>query len=85
MSYEDRVRAVELYIKLGKRVRATILQLDYPTKDALKGWHREYEKRHDLPAGFAVRAPKYTQAQKEAAVEHYLLMIAAFHATMRDR
>lgn len=24
MFYEDRVRAVELYIKLGKRVRATI-------------------------------------------------------------
>lgn len=26
-SYEDRMRAVELYIKLGKRVRATICQL----------------------------------------------------------
>lgn len=28
-SYEDRIRAVELYIKLGKRVRATIRQLGY--------------------------------------------------------
>jgi transposase-like protein len=64
--YEDRVRAVELYIKLGKRVRATILQLGYPTKNALKGWHREYEKRLDLSVGFAVRTPKYTQAQKKA-------------------
>jgi transposase-like protein len=27
-SDEDRIRAVELYIKLGKRVRATIRQLD---------------------------------------------------------
>ncbi len=26
-SYEDRIRAVELYIKLGKRVRPTIRQL----------------------------------------------------------
>ncbi|CAJ0785507.1 hypothetical protein R8510_05397 [Ralstonia chuxiongensis] len=26
-SCEDRIRAVELYIKLGKRVRATIRQL----------------------------------------------------------
>lgn len=67
-SYEDRVRAVEFYIKLGKRVRATIVQLGYPTKNALKGWHPEYEKRLDLPVGFALRAPKYTQAQKEAAV-----------------
>ena len=59
-SYEDRIRAVELYIRLGKRVRATILQLGYPTKNALKGWHREYEKRLDLPVGFAVRGPKYS-------------------------
>ena len=29
-SYEDRIRAVERYIKLGKRVRPTIRQL---------GWH----------------------------------------------
>lgn len=28
-SYEDRIRAVELYIRLGKRVRATIRQLGY--------------------------------------------------------
>jgi transposase InsO family protein len=28
-SYEDRIRAVELYIKLGKRVRPTIRQLGY--------------------------------------------------------
>ncbi len=36
-SYEDRIRAVELYIRLGKRVGATILQLGYLTKNALKG------------------------------------------------
>lgn len=29
-SYEDRIRAVKLYIKLGKRLRATIRQLGYP-------------------------------------------------------
>lgn len=39
-SYEDRLRAVQLYIKLGKRVRLTIRQLGYPTKNALKGWYR---------------------------------------------
>jgi transposase-like protein len=52
-SYEDRVRAVELFIKLGKRVRATIRQLGYPTKNALKGWYHEYEQRLDLPLGYA--------------------------------
>jgi len=31
-SYEDRVRAVELYPKLGKRIKATIRELGYPTE-----------------------------------------------------
>ena len=70
-SYEDRLRAVRLYIKLGKRVGLTIRQLGYPTKNALKGWCREYEQRKDLRA-VCMRASKYTAAQREAAVDHYL-------------
>jgi len=52
-SYEDRIRAVELYIKLGKQVRATIRQLGSLTKNAVKSWYREYERRFDLPRGYA--------------------------------
>ncbi len=44
-SYDDRLRAVELYIKLGNRVGPTIRQLGCPTKNALKGWHRAYQQR----------------------------------------
>ena len=71
-SYEDRIRAVELYIKLGKRVRATIRQLGYPTNKALVGWYREYEQQFDLPKGYARLKPKYSLEQKEVAVRHYL-------------
>lgn len=67
-SYEDRIRAVELYIKLDKRVRSTIRQLGYPTKNSLKGWYNEYQQKLDLPAGYAGRAPKFSQAQKAAAI-----------------
>ena len=70
-SYEDRIRAVELYIKLGKRTGATIRQLGYPTKNSLKSWHEEYERRLDLPSGYARSKPKYSQIQKKKAVEHY--------------
>lgn len=49
-SYDDRLRAVRLYIKLGRRAGLTIRQLGYPTKNALKAWHRVYEERQDLPA-----------------------------------
>ena len=82
-SYEDRIRAVELYIKLGKRIRATIRQLGYPTKNSLKDWHREYELRLDLPKAYARPKPKYSQEQKEAAVKHYLEHDRCIAATMR--
>lgn len=36
-SYADRLRAVELYIRLEKRHNATIRQLSYPTKNVLRG------------------------------------------------
>jgi len=81
-SYEDRLRAVRLYIKLGKRVGLTIRQLGYPTENALKAWYREYEKRLDLPAGY-VRLPMYSQAQKDDAVEHYLEHGRCIAATIR--
>lgn len=54
-SYEERMRAVELYIKLGKRARVTICELGYPTKNALRGWYRKYERQQDLPHRFAPR------------------------------
>ena len=82
-SYEDRIRAVELYIKLGKRVKATIRQLGYPTKNALKGWCREFEQHLDLRVRWVVRVPKYSQAQKQAAVEHYLSHDRCLAATLR--
>ena len=42
-------------------------QLGYPTKNALKGWYREHERRGDLVKGYH-REPKYAMAQQEAAV-----------------
>ncbi len=82
-SYEDRIRAVQLYIKLGKRVSATIRQLGYPTKNALKSWHREYERRSALPVGYAGWPPKYSQEQKRAAIAYHLAPDSCIAATMR--
>ena len=81
-SYEERMRAVELYIKLGKRARATICQLGYPSKNALKGWCREYERQQDLPSGFAPRVPKFSEAQKGIALEHYAIHERCISATL---
>jgi transposase-like protein len=82
-SYEDRLRAVQLYIKLGKRIRLTIRQLGYPTKNALKTWYREYESSQELRAGYK-RPAKFSQAQKERAVEYYLAHGQCIAATIRS-
>lgn len=82
-SYEDRMRAVALYIKLGKRVQATIRELGYPTKNTLKCWYREYERVHDLPIGSASRPPKFSEAQKQVALEHYASNGRCISWTMR--
>ena len=70
-SYEARLRAVKLYLTLGKRCKATIQQLGYPTKNALKAWHDEFERRGDLRAGYARSTPKYSDEQRNVAVEHW--------------
>ncbi len=46
-TYADRLRAVELYIRLGERLNGTIHQLGYPTKNALRGWYRGYLQHRD--------------------------------------
>jgi transposase-like protein len=76
-SYKDRIRVVELYIKLGQRVRSTIRQLGYPTKNALKGWYHEYQVR------YAGREPKFSQEQKAAAIKHYLAQDRCVAGTAR--
>jgi transposase-like protein len=63
-SYEERMRAVALYIKLAKRVQTTIRELGYPTKNTLRGWYREYERYQDVSIGSAPRQPKFSEAKK---------------------
>jgi putative transposase len=71
-SYEERLRAVEPYIKLGKRLKAVIRQLGYPTKNSLKAWHEVFQKSGDLQASCVRRKPKYSDEQQSIAIEHYL-------------
>ncbi len=82
-SYEDRIRAVRLYIKLGKRTAATIRQLGYLTNNLLKGWHQEREQGRDLQVGYLRSRQKYSVQQIEAAVQHYLDHDRCIAATMK--
>ncbi len=43
-SKEEKLKAVELLIKYGCRVRTTIRELGYPSRPMLRQWYREYKK-----------------------------------------
>jgi transposase-like protein len=39
----ERIRAIELYFKYGRKLAPVVRELGYhPTKNALKRWYREY-------------------------------------------
>lgn len=69
-SYEARIRAVKLYIKLGKRAAVTVRILGYPSKKYLRRWYLTYIDTGDLPKEYK-RKPRYSDEQKQQAVEHY--------------
>ena len=69
-SYEDRIRAVKLFKKLGKRTGATVRQLGYSAKNALKSWHRKFEQDQELATGYVRLKQKYSDEQKRVTVEH---------------
>ena len=70
-SYEERLRAVKLYIKLGRRCKATIRQLGYATKNSLKAWHNEFQEHGDLKDRYVRPKAKYSEEQKIMALDHY--------------
>lgn len=70
-SYEDRKRAVELYIKYDLNAAAVIRELGYPDRHSLTTWYKEYTHSGELKKQLT-RASKYSAAQRKAAVEYYL-------------
>ncbi|WOD12955.1 IS3 family transposase [Pseudomonas sp. NyZ704] len=71
-SYEDRMRAVQLYIRYGKRTAPVIRELGYPSRKNLPRWYRAYIEAGDLPKGYCRSSPRYSVRQKEVAVEYYM-------------
>jgi transposase-like protein len=67
-----RLRAVKLYLKYGRRLKATIRELGYPTKNSLKAWCAEFEEGGELQEKYVRSLPKYSAEQKNTAIEHYV-------------
>lgn len=68
-SYEEKKRAVELYIQYEKSCAAVINELGYPSRVALLNWYKDYLEHGETKR--INRYPRYTDEQKRAAVDHY--------------
>ena len=71
-SYEQRKKAVELYIQNGHQVAAVLRELGYPSsKGSLRLWYKEFEASGELHERSA-RKPKYSATQRAEATKHYM-------------
>lgn len=71
-SYEQRKKAVELYIQYGFALRAVIRELGYPTSEqSIRNWYKEYQEKGELSQQYT-STNQYTVEQKEIAIKHYL-------------
>ncbi len=57
-SYEDRIRAVQLYIKYDRSIADTIRELGYPDRKTLTKWYKEYVENGDLHIVYS-REPRF--------------------------
>lgn len=81
-SYQERMKAVKLYIKYEHSLASVIQELGYPSSKALYKWFKEYEKNGDLPKT-SKRGRLFTQEEKQTAVDHYIEYGRNYSRTVR--
>jgi len=70
-SYEDRMRAVKLYIQYDFSYASVKHELGYPKhQDSLRRWFAEYQQNSDLKQK-SVRKPKFSSEQRKQAIAYY--------------
>jgi len=70
---ENRMNAIQLYLKYRRKSAPVVRELGYPGKKTLRRWVAAYEATSSLGRRpYRGRRPKYTSEQRKAAVCHYL-------------
>ena len=69
---EQRQRAIDTFIRLGRSYAATVRELGYPSETCLPNWWGEYERTDGFGERRPRRKPKYDEGRRRRAVEHYL-------------
>lgn len=70
-SYEERLKAVELYIKYNNNSAAVIRELGYPNRGTLRLWVKEFNQEGSLHEKYKDKS-KYSDEQRKYAVNYYL-------------
>ena len=70
-SYEERMKAVKLYIKYDFCAADSVRELGYPDRKMLVRWYKEYQETGDLHRQYS-KEHRYTPEQMQAAVDYYL-------------
>ena len=85
-SKEQRRRAAELYERYEHSAADVIRELGYPSKEALRMWHRDWleERRTGIPSSRGEHYSRYTDGQRRAAVEHCLTHGRRLSRTIRQ-
>jgi len=69
-SYEDRMKAVRLFIDYDHQMSRVIQELGYPSRRALRDWYREFLDSGDLHTWYPKRSP-YSDEDRRTAVEYF--------------
>lgn len=70
-SYEERLKAVELYIKYNNNSAAVIRELGYPNRGTLRLWVKEFNQEGSLHEKYKDKS-KYSDEQRKYALNYYL-------------
>lgn len=82
-SYEERMRAVLLYIKYGCRSGPVISELGYPKRQSLRLWYKQYKETGSLTISYQ-RKSKYSNIERNRAIQHYLSHGKCIDYTIRE-
>lgn len=80
---DEKLKAVQLYIKYDRSPAAVRYELGYPTRNCLYRWYKEYVDNGNTFPDNKVHSSKYTSEQRKAAVDYYVTHGKSITGTIR--
>ena len=82
-STEQRIIAIETFIRFDHSYADTIAELGYPTRHSLRAWHKDCLEHGEVRPPKRQREPKLALEMRQAVVDYYLAHGKSLARTMR--